>query len=370
MARRKAMSELFQVVARWLVRCAVVTTLSVMVCLFAGCGAGSRALPSIEFQTVPRAANGGPTVVEPVAGRVRGAKPHQRIVLFTKAGAWWVQPFRSRPFTEIEPDATWKSAIHLGTEYAALLVEPDYRPPVTTDTLPAIGGGVIALATVAGSGTYVPPAPKTLTFAGYEWDIRLTPNERRGQNTYDARNAWVDPEGHLHLALVQRDGHWTSAEVRLMRSLGYGTYMFDLRETSALGPAAFEIYMWDEAAIEQHHRELGVDIGRWGDAVAITTQYVLQPEDIATNIFRFIAPAGRLTHSFRWQAGQLAFKTTRGSGAVRAGAGTTVTERQFTAGVPVPGAEALHMLLHSAQSRSGAPAKDVEVVVEKFAYLP
>jgi hypothetical protein len=227
---------------------------------------------------------------------------------------------------------------------------------------------VVAMATVAGTGTFVPPPRKTLTFSGYDWDIRLTPNERRGQNEYDARNSWVDPEGHLHLQLAQRGGRWTSAEVYLTRSLGYGTYMFEVRDVAVLNPvAALEIYTWDEAATEQHHRELNINIGRWGDSMT-NAQYVLQPEDIATNVFRFGAPAGRLTHAVRWQAGQLAFKTTRGAGAMRANA--LVAERQFTAGVPAPGAERVHLLLHSVGVPPRPLNKDVEVVVERFAYLP
>lgn len=348
----------------WLLRGAIACATGWMVCLHAGCGSRLSAVePSIQFETVPRAANGGTAALEPIAGRVKGARPNQRIVLFAKARTWWVQPFKSRPFTTIEPDSTWKSTIHLGTDYAALLVEPEYRPPVTAESLPPLGGGVVAIATVSGTGTFVPPPRKTLTFSGYEWEIRVQPNERRGQNEYDARNASVDQEGHLHLLVTQRDGRWTSAEVQLTRSLGYGAYMFDLRDTSALGAsAAFEIYMWDEAAIEQHHRELNINIGHVGDGRTSNAQYVLQPDDIATNVFRFLAPSGRLTHGFRWQSGQLAFNSRR--------AKTLVAERQFTAGVPAPGAERAHMLLQYIRDSPGPPGKDIEVVVERFAYLP
>src|SRR5262249_49249679 len=83
---------------------------------------------AVEFTLVPEAASGGPDRMAPIAGRVRGARPGQRVVLFTKSGAWWVQPFRFRPFTTIEPDSSWKSRIHLGTEYAALLVDSEFYP--------------------------------------------------------------------------------------------------------------------------------------------------------------------------------------------------------------------------------------------------
>ena len=62
-----------------------------------------------------------PAKLAPVAGRVTGARQGQRVVMFARSGdIWWVQPFRSRPFTAIEDGSTWKNSIHLGTEYAAL----------------------------------------------------------------------------------------------------------------------------------------------------------------------------------------------------------------------------------------------------------
>jgi hypothetical protein len=61
-----------------------------------------------------------------------------------------VQPFADQPFTTIQPDSTWKSATHLGTEYAALLVEPGFRPPPILDALPTVGGDVAAVAIAKG----------------------------------------------------------------------------------------------------------------------------------------------------------------------------------------------------------------------------
>src|SRR5262245_53524094 len=112
-------------------RLAFALATSSIVCLVAvACQSSRSAEPSIEFTTIPQADAGGPATLAPVAGRVKGARPNQRVVMFAKSGGvWWVQPFRSRPFTEIERDSTWKNSIHLGTDYAALLVDADYRPP-------------------------------------------------------------------------------------------------------------------------------------------------------------------------------------------------------------------------------------------------
>jgi hypothetical protein len=343
---------------------------SLLVCLFAISCRSQTVAPSIEFTTVPKADAGGPAALAPVAGRVQGARPNQRIVLFAKSDqGWWVQPFRSRPFTDIGPDSTWKSSIHLGQEYAALLVDADYRPPATTESLPEPGGGVVAVIRVGGTGKFVAPAPKTITFSGYDWIVRQTQNDRHGMNDYDGRNVWVDSQGYLHLLLSQRDGRWTSADVRLTRSLGYGTYSFDVHDTSQLDPAAaFSMYTFDPLGSDQNFRELTVDVSRWGDPGNMNGQFVVQPETVPANVLRFAIPAGPVTHSFRWEPGRVSFKAVRRSGTPRGD--SVVAERLFTARVPTAGAERPQLTLLYDRSSTRPPSKAVEVVVEKFTFLP
>jgi signal transduction histidine kinase len=106
--------------------------------------------PHIEFTKVPLAEEGGTPRLDIIEGRVTGAQPGQQIVLYARSGAWYVQPFANQPFTSIHADSTWKSLTHLGTEYAALLVEPEYNPPASVDALPGVGNGVLAEVTRTG----------------------------------------------------------------------------------------------------------------------------------------------------------------------------------------------------------------------------
>lgn len=313
---------------------------------------------------MPKADAGGPGVLADVEGRVTGAQPNQRVVLFTRSDeGWWVQPFRSRPFTEIERDSTWKSAIHLGQEYAALLVDTDYRPPATAESLPELGGGIVAVARVSGTGKFIAPPPKTIAFSGYDWLVRQTQNDRHGMNDYDVRNVTVDDEGHLHLLLSEREGRWTSAEARVTHSLGYGTYAFDVRDTSPFDPsAAFSMYTFDPLGSDQNFRELTIDIGPWGEPDSMSGQFVVQPETVPANVFRFAIPAGLVTYSFRWEPGRVSFKAVRGR--------SVVAERLFTARVPTAGAETPHLTLLYDRNAARPPSKAVEVVVEKFSFLP
>src|ERR1700730_9698003 len=119
--------------------------------------------PSIEFTKIPVAAVGGLDNMDTVAGRVIGVRPQQRIVLYAKSGGrWWIQPFARDPlFTQIQVDSQWKDVTHLGEEYAALLVDPSYSPPQTTELLPATGGAVAAVAAVKGQSVDPFSPPKT-----------------------------------------------------------------------------------------------------------------------------------------------------------------------------------------------------------------
>jgi hypothetical protein len=346
-------------------------SLALVVCaayVMAGCGGAPAAAPSIEFVTIPEAGEGGPARLVPIDGRVSGARPGQRIVLYARSGGWWVQPLATEPFTTIQPDGRWKNTTHVGTEYAALLVDAAYQPPPRADVLPEAGGQVAAVVSVKGLGQPVRPI-RTLTFSGYEWQVRQMPSDRGGANEFDPSNAWTDPDGALHLRIAGDPSRWTSAEVILTRSLGYGTYSFVVRDTSALEPAAaFGMFTWDDVGVEQNHREIGVEISQWGDPASKNAQYVIQPYYVPANVVRFAAPPGRLTHSFNWQPGRVSFKSI--VGALGRSSGRVVAAHDLTSGVPAPGTESVRINLYVFRYSSIPLKSGAEVVIEKFEYLP
>ncbi len=339
--------------------------------LLGGCREPRADVPaSIQFSTLPRASEGGLETLGTIQGRVTGAGPGQRIVLFAKAGVWWVQPFENQPFTLIHPDSTWSSQTHLGTDYAALLVEQGYQPPATASSLPKVGGPVIAVATAEGTGALRHYQPKTLQFSGYTWEVRQAPSNRGGDNAYDAANVWTDAQGLLHLRIAHRGDQWTCAEVKLTRSLGYGTYAFAVRDTSPLDPAAtFSMFTWDDLGSDQNHRGIDIEISRWGVVANKNAQYLIQPYYVPANVFRFAAPAGRLTHAFRWLPGRVAFSTRR-TPPIAGRAVTALAEHEFVAGVPAAGGESVCIDLYVFRYAPVPIQHEAEVVIEKFEYLP
>ena len=94
----------------------------------------------------------------------------------------------------------------------------------------------------------------------------------------------------------------------------------------------------------------------------------VQPYYVPANVSRFVAPAGRVTHSFRWEPGRALFRSVRGSTASTKRA--AVAQHEFTSGVAVPGREHVQIDLYFFRYAPNPPERDVEVVIERFQYLP
>jgi hypothetical protein len=340
---------------------AIVTWVSLSNCKPSGAGGE----PRIEISHFPSAADGTPEELEDIEGRVTGALPGDRVVLFALSGVWWVQPLENRPFTAIQPDSRWKNSTHPGSAYAALLVNANYRPPLTVNALPEKGGPVRAIAVVKGAMPSSPPL--TIQFSGYQWEIRQTASDQRGaRNFYVPTNASVDRNGLLHLRVSKEEDHWVSAELKLSRSLGFGSYRFVVHDVSHLEPAAIlAFFTWDELGPP---REMDIEISRWGEPEDKNAQFVIQPYVVPANTVRFNAPAGILTYLMNWQPGRVSFKTMRGSKSNDDS--DVVAEHVFTSGVPSAGNERIHMNLYVYGNNRHPLQHEFEVIIEKFEFLP
>ena len=325
--------------------------------------------PALQITQVPVAGPGGPSQMGYIQGRASGNGPGEQIVLYAHSGIWWIQPFTNQPFTEIQPDSTWKNSIHLGTEYAALLVAPGYHPESKLATLPQEGNGVVAV-TIASGKPSAPVISKVIHFSGYDWTVRAAGSDRGGEpNDYDPANAWTDKQGYLHLRMAEQNGRWSCAEVSLTRSLGYGSYRFVVQDSAHLGPSAvLDIFTWDDVRSGDSRNELDIELSRWGNPGGKNAQYVVQPFYVPENVARFTVPAGLVTHTFRWEPGDASFKSVGGS--VTSAGAKTISEHDFTSGIPTPAAETVHIDLYDFRHSKSSLQQPAEVVIEKFEYLP
>lgn len=327
--------------------------------------------PNIEFSKIPPAAQGGRERVDAISGRVTGARPGQQIVVYARSGPWWVQPWPDQSLIPIQADSTWSTTTHLGFEYAALLVDPEYHPPPTMDLAPTAVGSVVAVQIVKGVGPLQIARTVPLRFSGYDWEVRTIAADIGGiNNLFDPDNAWTDKSGALHMRIRKKDGRWSCSHLTLSRSLGYGTYNIVVRDTYHLEPAAvLSMTTFDDWANEQHYREMDIEMGRWGDAGnKNNAQYAIQPFYVPGNVAPFRVPAGTLSHSLHWEYGRATFRTVQGS-SLRTGA-SLVSEHGFTTGVPVPGQERFLLMFYDVASDKTPLQHGSEVVIENFEYLP
>jgi hypothetical protein len=333
-------------------------------------GACSTPKPKIEFTKIPPADEGGPDTTAIIAGRVTGAKPGQKIAVYARSEVWWAEPRVGRTLTDIQPDSTWQTPTHLGTEYAAALVDAGYQPAFTSENLPMPGGNVAAVNVVPGSS----PSGELhhlIHFSGYEWTVRAAPSDRGGNNAYDPSNAWTDPKGFLHLRISGTPGNWTCAQVILTRSLGYGTYRLVVRDLPDLDPAAvlaaYTLSDVGAASTDRNPREWDFEISQWGDPSSKNARYIVQPSYVGQNTFWFSAPLTPMTSEVRWQPGKLTLATKQ---TAQGGRESLVAEHVFTSDVPVPDDEKFRINLYDFQRGAQLLKRPVEVVIERFEFLP
>ena len=99
----------------------------------------------VEFVSVSEQSGRGERLGN-MAGRIVGLDHPERYkaVIYTQTDHWYAQPLVTGYITDIGEDGTWSNWVHLGRQYAVLVIDPSYRPPVATDVLPVVGGPVLA----------------------------------------------------------------------------------------------------------------------------------------------------------------------------------------------------------------------------------
>ncbi len=108
----------------------------------------ASAKPDIKITKIPPS-GAGPDRTEVIAGTVEGIDAKLcKVVVYAHTDVWYVQPYAGASDTSIREGKYWKSETHLGSEYAALLVNASYKAPSVIRVLPDIGAQILALARV------------------------------------------------------------------------------------------------------------------------------------------------------------------------------------------------------------------------------
>lgn len=326
--------------------------------------------PSIELDHVPPPDVGGAGTVEIFSGKVRNAPPGARVVVYVQSrGSWFVQPLAVRPFTTVGKDGRWSTLTHLGTHYTAVLVAAEFRPAKVLPSLPAVDQTVLAIKTVPGDPSSVKP-PHIVRFSAYDWTVRQTGSDRHGTpHLYNISNTGVDAQGYLHLRVTKQDADWTCAEVSLPRSLGYGRYEATVDGIDRLEAATvFDMFTWDRAGTDQNRREMNALFTRWGNPNAENSEFSVQPTYRPANTYRYSAPSVPLLVTMLWHSGRVQFNTSKSDGSDRPRG--SVAQHTFTADIPSPESESIHLNLCTFDYGKAQQTSDSEVIVKSFRYLP
>jgi hypothetical protein len=334
---------------------------------------GCRSTPTITLVKIPPAGPGGSLVSDDISGKVVGARPGQHIIIFAETDVWWFQSGDDKSYAEIQPDGSWSKSIHLGRQYAVMLVDSTYRPPPTATELPAAGGEIVAVARVKGLGSIgdsSPSKPTYIDFSGYHWNVRAIDGEHGGiSHPYDPSNVSVDEKGILHLRLTKRADTWACSEVELPRSLGYGTYLLQVKDTASFEPATqLSFFTWGELGSYSDHHEIYIDLSQRGNPQNKNAEYAVQPYYLPMNMSDFNVPAGAITYSFDWEPEGISFASWRGTEKMEPS--NSIWKRVFRSDVRVPGGETVHINLCVFGFPKVPQQHEAEVLIKHFEFLP
>jgi hypothetical protein len=214
---------------------------------------------------------------------------------------------------------------------------------------------------------------RTIRFSGYDWLVKTsTVLVGPGPNYFSdgEENVWVDELGRLHLRVTRgSDGHWRASEVVMQASLGYGQYRFAVEgPPRELDPnVILGMFTWQDDAAE-NHRELDVEIARWGDPAGPNGRYTLQPD----HMYDFEAPAVSVptSHRIDWQPDRVRFQSWEGWDAEPTTSATIIAEHQFDTDIPHPGGEQTRINLWLNGGVAPLPDGGLEAILSSFEFLP
>ncbi len=232
--------------------------------------AAAAAAPAVRiFEAPPACCFGVPAGL--VRGVATGVDPDSAVVaLYAATDLQYVQPIEGSRLG-LDAAGRFESLTHGGSDYAALLVRPDFVPPPTLVALPEVGGPVLA---VTRASTDI----RHIQFAGCNWGVKAAPVPLGpGGNSWSdsPANVWVDPAGALHLRVARRDSIWECAEVWTDERIDFGRCRF--RVASSLGSLDINV-VFAGFLFADTGAEADIEWGRFGVAAAENLHFAVQPD--------------------------------------------------------------------------------------------
>ena len=305
---------------------------------------------------------GNPDVV---SGTVTNMNPDDVwVVVFVRTDMWYIQPYEDQSaYLPVNADGTYGTWIRDWRQISAFVIRKGYnalsqqqarRPfPLSVDCV-----DVLAMA-----------AYPTVQFSGYEWAVKAGDSLGPGPNYFSSSNdnVWVDDQERLHLKITQRDGKWYCAEIYLIQSLGYGTYIFQLSSRVDL----LDKYVIGSPFVYRDNtHELDVEFSRWGIEGGPKAQFVVQPHDHNGNReqFQMTLTDNTSTHIIKWMTDLVFFQSAHGH-YIDPPAGQVIHEWDYTGeDIPTEVDELVHINLWLLNGQAPSDGQAAEMVIMAFTF--
>jgi hypothetical protein len=315
-------------------------------------------------------------------GRVYCVNPDDyKIAVYIYVSGWWTKPYWAWPLTTIQSDGAWATNITTGgndpyaTRLGAFLVPNGYNPPPMSGgvELPAeLYQNAVAYKTVERPAVF-----KTISFAGQDWFVKAAewPADP-GPCYYSDRpeDVWVDAAGHLHLKIANHSGRWYCTEVFTTQPSGYGDYIYRLASPVDLldQNAVLGLFTWDDTDSAYAHREIDIEMSRWGLAAGPNAQYVVSPWNSVGHRYQFnlALPEAESVHAFTWRADSVAFGSYRGNQWPPALDSELQTWTYTGADLPPAGQGNARINLWLFNGAAPSDGQEIEVIVTAFNFVP
>lgn len=220
---------------------------------------------------------------------------------------------------------------------------------------------------------------QTITWAGREW--KVTNGSMAGVAPGDPANVKIDPNGYLHLRIVERKGKWTASEVFSVDKLGFGTYqwivegdVYNMDKSTVLGlfPYGPAQHIGSDA-----ENEIDIEFSRWNETChgcnADFTVYPStgnrKPKGVSSWEDNFRTAGGNITTArMEWSSERIVFTLMKGIHPIGTTADIIKTETYSSNATNIPQQDmpvGINLWCFKTP-----PAKGQSVVIREFQFVP
>ena len=219
-------------------------------------------------------------------------------------------------------------------------------------------------------------AQKTIFFSGYNWKIKNATDEKvgPGSNFFDAKNVFIDKNGHLHLQLKKDkiSGKWACAEVILQDSLGFGTYQFWVEGHIDKLDKNIVFGLFDYKGFDGFE-ENDIEFARWGNEKNNNLNYTVYPSQGTSGKSQtfdqeITLKSSYSTHRFLREPNQITFQSftgfQHGSNVHQIASHIFNEENIILSKTTMP----ININLWLFKGNPPSDGKDVEIIIRQFKY--